>query len=232
MPDPISATIGSAVIGAGTSIFGASQQAKGQDKALKAQTESTNKQLALQKEIFDTNKAGAQPWVDAGKTALETLTTKIGDGSFDMRKYGMEDLALDPGYQFRLKEGQNAMESAAAARGKLISGDQMIGLTKYGQDYASNEYGNAYARASAERDKEYARLYDMSGQGLSAQNAQSGAATNYANSASNIMQTGASAAGNAAINTGGIWANMAGDVAQSANQGISNYLLYQRLGQT
>lgn len=48
----------------------------------------------------------------------------------------------DPGYQFRLSEGQRAIENGAAARGGLLSGNALKATQKYGQDYASNEFAN------------------------------------------------------------------------------------------
>lgn len=53
----------------------------------------------------------------------------------------------DPGYQFRLKAGQEALERSAAARGTLLTGGTMKDLTAYQQDLASQEYQKAYDRA-------------------------------------------------------------------------------------
>lgn len=52
----------------------------------------------------------------------------------------------DPSYGFRFQEGQRALERSAAARGGLLSGGTARRLTRYGQDYASNEYMNRYNR--------------------------------------------------------------------------------------
>jgi hypothetical protein len=55
----------------------------------------------------------------------------------------------DPGYQFRLKEGQNAMNNALAARGGLLSGAAVKAGQKYASDLASQEYGNYFNRLSS-----------------------------------------------------------------------------------
>ena len=52
----------------------------------------------------------------------------------------------DPGYEFRRGEGQRAIERSAAARGGLLSGGTGRALTRYGQEYASNEYQNVFER--------------------------------------------------------------------------------------
>lgn len=51
-------------------------------------------------------------------------------------------MVKDPGYQFRLSEGQRNLENSAASRGGLLSGNTLKATQKYGQDYASNEFTN------------------------------------------------------------------------------------------
>jgi hypothetical protein len=61
---------------------------------------------------------------------------------------GGYNFMTDPGYGFRIGEGQRAIERGAAARGGLLSGGLGRRLTRYAQDYASNEYTNVYNRIS------------------------------------------------------------------------------------
>ena len=56
------------------------------------------------------------------------------------------DMGQDPGYQFRLSEGQRALERSGAARGVTNTGGTMKGILDYGQQAASQEYGNVYNR--------------------------------------------------------------------------------------
>jgi len=53
----------------------------------------------------------------------------------------------DPGYQFRLQQGEKALQASAAARGNLLTGDTAKAIQGYGQDYASNEFQNLWNRA-------------------------------------------------------------------------------------
>jgi hypothetical protein len=46
------------------------------------------------------------------------------------------------GYQFRLNEGLDATRSAYAGIGGLQSGAALRGINEYGQNFASNEFGN------------------------------------------------------------------------------------------
>jgi hypothetical protein len=52
----------------------------------------------------------------------------------------------DPGYAFRLSEGQKALTNSAAARGKQLSGEQFKALEGYNSGLASQEYGNWWNR--------------------------------------------------------------------------------------
>src|SRR6266496_3272973 len=54
----------------------------------------------------------------------------------------------DPGYQFRLKEGEKALQNSAAAKGTLLSGATAKDINAYGQDYA-NQSGNILLDSSA-----------------------------------------------------------------------------------
>jgi len=58
-----------------------------------------------------------------------------------------DNFQKDPGYEFRLKEGQRALQNSAAARGTLLTGATAKAIGNYGQEAASQEYGNAYGRA-------------------------------------------------------------------------------------
>lgn len=92
------------------------------------------------------------------------------------------------GYQFRLNQGMNALNSGYAGRGAIKSGAAMKAINDYGQGMASQEFGNYMGL-----------LQNQAGMGLSATNAQAGVASNAANNMGNIaMQNGANQA-NAAL---------------------------------
>lgn len=63
-----------------------------------------------------------------------------------------ESITQDPSFQFRMDQGRKALESSAAGKGILRSGDTMKDLLAYGQNFASQEYGNIYNRALQEYD--------------------------------------------------------------------------------
>lgn len=106
-----------------------------------------------------------------------------------MRRFSMSDFEADPGYAFRMKEGLAGVESGAAARGGLLSGAAQKALQKYGQGLASQEYGNAYNRFTADQTNQYNRLAGLVNTGQGATNQASNAAANFG------QQAGANAIG-------------------------------------
>jgi hypothetical protein len=56
------------------------------------------------------------------------------------------ELEASAGYGSRLAAGLQGMNRSAAARGTVLSGGTQKALARYGQDYASNEYGNFYGQ--------------------------------------------------------------------------------------
>ena len=113
------------------------------------------------------------------------------------------------GYQFRLNEGMNALNSGYAGAGVVQSGAAMKSALKYGQDYASNEFGNYLGY-----------LGNQQGVGLSGASALAGVGQNYANSVMANNNSAGSAAANAALMKGANnpFANMAGMIGGAAFQ--------------
>jgi hypothetical protein len=64
----------------------------------------------------------------------------------------------NPQYQFLLKQGQQALDRSAAARGMGYSGAQMKAAQQFGQGLASQQYEKEYDRAAQEFGNYYNRL--------------------------------------------------------------------------
>ena len=92
------------------------------------------------------------------------------------KAFGMDQFNADPGYAFRMSEGMKAIERSAAARGGLLSGSTLKGITRFGQDTASNEYTNAFNRYQTERQARLNPLQSLMGMGQTSSNALTGAA--------------------------------------------------------
>lgn len=146
--------------------------------------------------------------------AAGSTTHPGGYGSLT-KQFSLADFNADPGYQFRMDQGLKGVQSSAAARGGLLNGGTLKALTQYGQDFASNEYGNAYNRFNNDQSTRFNRLSTIAGIGQTANNTIAGAGSNYANNVSqNQLAVGNANAANA-IATG-----------NAINNGINNISSY------
>jgi hypothetical protein len=229
MPEPIST--GAAILGG--SVIGGGLAAKGASDAARTQADAANRAAALQKEMFDEQQRMSAPYREAGITGQNRLMELLGlganTGAAGYGKYaqdfGMSDFQADPGYAFRLSEGQKALDRQAAARGGLISGGALKAATRYGQDMGSQEYGNAYSRYQTNRSNQLAPLGSLMSSG---QAAAAGAAANagqYGTNAGNLMVQGGQAQAAGQLGVGNTLNNALGTMA-SAYQNQQNFDKY------
>ncbi len=77
--------------------------------------------------------------------------------NFSSQQFAQNGFNADPGFQFRLNQGQAALERSAAARGKALSGQAAQALTRFGQNLASQEFSAARNRALQENQLAFNR---------------------------------------------------------------------------
>lgn len=147
--------------------------------------------------MFERLRKDQAPYRRAGKRSVSELEKMLLDGDYS----GFE---ASPGYQFRLDEGTKALNRSAASQGLLNSGPQMKALTRYGQDYASNEFNN-YTN----------QLANLAGLGQTATQATGSAGMSAANNQGQFILDASKARGSAYENVG-----------SSINSGINNALFY------
>lgn len=195
------AIIGSSLFGASASKSAAGTQAAAADRAAELQQQQFERQVELQ-----------APFREAGVRALPEL-----EAASRYTPFGMDQFTADPGYGFRLAEGQKALERQAAARGGLISGGALKAAQRYGQEMGSQEYTNAFNRYQTERQARLNPLQSLAGVGQTsvAQLGQAGQAM-----ASGVGEAGAAAAqARASGYMGG---------ANALSQGLSSYMGYSQ----
>jgi hypothetical protein len=139
------------------------------------------------------------------------------------RDFGMADFQADPGYAFRLAEGQKALERNAAARGGLISGAALKAAGRYGQEMGSQEYTNAYNRYQTNRANQLNPLQSLAGVGQTSANTMGNAGQNFANQANQLGMTNAANQGNLALQRGNIAATQYGNYANVLGNALSKY---------
>lgn len=165
------------------------------------------------------------PWRNAGRDALITIKEKLANGYFTEKKwegYDPEKLTDDPGYQFRLDEGERMIKRQQAAGSGTHSGATLARLAEYGQGLASQEYAAARGRAvqdwgieEGRKADAFTRLFNMSNVGMGA----TGAITSNAVTATQNA-TGQRTAGANALGAGAIGAANAGIMQQQAKNQV------------
>jgi hypothetical protein len=188
-------------------------QAAAAGDASAAQERIADKNLTFQKDVFDKQQANQQPWLDAGKGALGTLTSGLQPGGQFTKKFTMNDFTADPGYQWRLDQGSKAIERAASANGSAGSGRTLMALNDYAANQATQTYGDAYNRWNNDQSLLYNKYAGMAGVGQSAAGQVNSNASSMAGNANSIYGNLGNQIGSNTIGAGN--ANAAGQINSS-----------------
>jgi hypothetical protein len=218
------AVVGGALISSKASSKAAGAQAAATESAAAQSSEAANRAADLQYQQFRESVELQEPWRQAGITALNRLVPE----ATEYKPFGMAQFEADPGYAFRLSEGQKALERSAAARGNLLSGGTGKALTRFGQEMGSQEYQNAFNRYQAERTARLQPLQSLAGVGQTTAQQMSAAGQNLASNVGNIYTSNAANVGN--LMTSGAAARASGYVggANALTQGLGTYLNYSQ----
>jgi len=214
------AIVGSAVLGAGASIYTSSKAAEAQKEAALAAGQSQVQAAQIGAQSYERLAREAlgyiKPYAELGNVAGQQLQSRLGEltnvapinlptvpGTLTQ-----EELEKTPGYQFTQYQGLKSVQNSAAARGLGVSGAALKGAAAFATGLASSTY--------AERFKEQQELYQkaLERAGLEFEAGRSQKADAY-NRLKGLVDTGASAAGKAAEATTGI-----GKTQQQAAQNI------------
>ena len=211
-------------------VFGfgpASKQAKATTQAASESAAAARYATDLQKAMFDKQIELQQPWQQAGVNAL----TKMQGGEYALPesfKYDPNSMYQDPGYAFRMSEGMNALNRSMAAKGLGVSGSNIKGALRYGQNLGSQEFGAAYGRAldeynarTARSNTGYNRLAALSGVGQTANTALGSAASGYGANVGNIAMGNAATQGNAMMQRANIAAQQYGTAGRALDQALN-----------
>lgn len=201
-------------------VFGmgpASKQAEATEAAAGQSAAASRYATDLQKQMWEAQQAQQKPWLQAGEQALNKLIPL----ATQYTPFGMSQFQQDPGYAFRIAEGQKALERSAAARGGLLSGAAGKALTRFGQEAGSQEYQNAFNRYQTERANQLQPLQSLAGVGQTSANTLGQAGQNYAGNVGNIMGANAANQANALLSAGNIRATQYGTAGSALNQALN-----------
>jgi hypothetical protein len=235
------AVVGGAVIGANATKSAADTQAAASNEASQASLQGTRESIAAQERAFNKQLQLQEPFREAGLKGQNELMTLLGLSKYTgARDYGAltkpftgQDMYKDPGYAFRLNEGVKALDRSAAARGGLLGGNQLRGVTEFGQDYGSQEYQNAFNRYQVERQARLNPLQSLAGQAQTSSNTLTNAAGSLGSGTAAALTAGSNAAAANLINQGNIRASgymgTANVISNALNQGVNYYGQQQML---
>ena len=221
MPWVAAAIGGSALLGAYSANRAAGEQADAATRAAEVQAGASRYAADLQQRQYEENVTRQKPFYQAGVNALPELVS-----ASKYTPFGMDQFQQDPGYGFRLSEGQKALERSAAARGGLISGGALKAATRFGQDMGSQEYTNAFNRYQTEREARLGPLRTLTGMGQTTAQQLGAAGAQNASAVGGYGMAGANAT--AEGYTGAANARASGYMGayNALNSGLTNYLNY------
>jgi hypothetical protein len=209
---------GSALVGAGASMYAANKQADASKTA-----------LGFEEQQYDTTLANEAPFVQSGQQATGQLNYLLGIGtpnggstasSSAAGGYGSLNApftastfqSMSPAYQFQLQQGaQGTLNQDSSAQG-AESGAALKDLQSYNQNFANTSFNNAFNQYQTQQNNVFSRL---SGLATLGQAAASNQATGASATGANVGATAGTIGGAEAAGTVGA-ANALGGGATNA----------------
>jgi hypothetical protein len=226
--DPVTAIIGGGAM-LGSALIGSNAA---QDSA-NTQADAANHAADLQQQNLAQTRQSLQPFINTGYDAQTSLRNMLGLGApTDGSTYGSLTRPFDaqtfqqykdPGYDFQLQQGQQALQNSQAAQNGVLSGGALKDLIGFNQGMANNAYQNAFGRYMTQNEATYNRLSNLLGVG---ENAAAGVGNTGAQVTSNIANTLTSGA--AARAAGQI--GSANALSGAVNNGMGYYMLNNMTG--
>ena len=217
------AVIGSGIIGAGASIWGA-------NKAAETQKNAANQAAAIQQQQYQQTRGDLAPYRAIGEDASTRLRAKLTDLT--------EPISIDPDvlqnseyYKFASTQGQKAVTNSAAARGLGKAGAALKGAAAFAKGLATDTYKTAFDMENVNRSNTYNRLKALidTGAGAAAGTGALGEKAAYSTGTALVGGANAEAAGYNKI--GSSIANLASNIggyamSKGGNQGLYGSGIY------
>jgi hypothetical protein len=214
----------SGIVGAKASKSAARAQSDASVRAAEIQSAASDRAIAAQMDMFETGNELTKPWREAGEKALGTLQEKISAGPGEFTE--------DPGYQFRLSEGQKAIDRDASRQGNVLSGSTTKAATQFGQDYATQSYDNFLNNYY----KSLTPLQSVAGVGQTSAGQAAGAAVSTGAGIAGTERATGNAIAGYTINAGEAQAagdiNTANVISGASSSAMDNYLAWKYLSKS
>ena len=198
------------------------------NSAANKQEAAANNSTALQSQIYSDTVNRNAPYVTAGTGAVNQLadlegtsgnTGAAGYGSLNAPFTAQDYLAnQDPGYQFQLQTGENAIQSRDATTGSSIGGAALKDLNNFAQGTAATGYQSAFDRYQTQNNNVYQRLASLAGIGQASANNTAASGNAFGTNAASNSIGAANASAAATVGT-----------ANAISGGATNYALLNSL---
>lgn len=221
--------IAAAVITGGAALAGGIISSNAAGRAAGKQADAAREANATQKAMYDQTRQDNMPALDARNASLERMRSLLGIGvDTSAAGYGSLGGAINPGdvtkeagYQFGLNQGLGSLNNQLAARGMRNSGAALKAASRYGNDYATTKYDNAFNREVANRSAQLNPLQSIAGLGQTGASTVANAGGNYANQVgSNQTSLGNAQAANS-LAQGNIWGGAVNQLGSAAKGWIT-----------
>lgn len=203
--------VAGAVVGA--TVIGGAIQSNAVKSASNTQAAATNAATSENARQYDQTRADYAPYRAAGTQALGQLQTEMGT------PVTSADVMSDPGYQFGLTQGQQALDRKTAAAGGRVSGAALKAAAGYATDYATTGYNAAYQR----RQDRLNRLAALAGIGQTATSGTAAAGAQAAGANAQLISSQGNASGAATLAQGNIWGGAVNQLGALGQRWASGY---------
>lgn len=182
----------------------------------------------MQQQIYNENSATLAPFVNAGTAVTPLIQGALGMGDRAATDAAFNTFKDSSGYNIRLAEGAKQVTAALGSRGLLDSGAAQKSLLKYGQGFASNEFGNWLGALQGQQQIGLGAASAKAGVGQNFANATNANNTNAGNASMNATMQGAAALNGTLNNLVGAYAFSQGGGfgGSSYGSGANSYGIY------
>ena len=226
-------SIASAAIGAVGANSAASTQAQASEYASQLQAQEAQNALGFQENEFNTTQANQAPWLSAGKGALSNLQGILAQPGQGWNQTFQAPTAAQaeaqPGYQFQLGQGEQAIQNMYAAKGSAGGGNEGEALTNYAEQAGQTDYNNVYNQAFNTYQQNYGqynnqlnRLAALAGIGQQTATTLGSQGQAAAGNVGNISLTAGAQQGQDIQNAGAATASGYAGIANALGGGVNN----------
>ena len=207
-------------------ILGGRSERKAAKRAAEDQAQTVAAANSMEERVHNQARADLEPWRLQGVKSLNQLAERLQPGGEMTRRFSAQDFQTDPGYQFRLSEGQNALSRALAAAGMRNSGAALKEAMRYNQGAASDEYQNAFNRFTLQNNDIYNRLAGVANTGQTTSQQLANVGQNYSSQYGQNLGQAANARASSYVATG----KAKGQAWRSADEQMNALAKFMGLG--